>query len=132
MAAKIRLFRPRTVVLLLLSAGLLAFGLYNMQQEMKPRAKVLENKEFSLPAPHGGKHRPTKERLPEAPAAPAAPAPSTTAPSAPSTTSPSLLTSATSLAGLICSLVTLYMGVGDYRMRRREFLERQRSARQTS
>ena len=126
MAAKIRLLRPRTIVLLLLSAGLLAFGLYNMQQEREPRAKVLENKEFSLPAPHGGKHQPTKERLP------ATPAPSTTAPSAPSASSPSLLTSATSLAGLICSLVTLYMGGGDYRMRRREFLERQRSARQAS
>jgi hypothetical protein len=90
MAAKIRLLRPRTIVLLLLSAGFVAFGLYNMQQETKPRAKVLENKEFSLPAPHGGKHQPTKERLP------ATPAPSTTAPSTRSTSSPSLLTSATS------------------------------------
>lgn len=60
MAAKIRLLRPRTIVLLLLSAGFVAFGLYNMQQETKPRAKVLENKEFSLPAPHGGKHQPQR------------------------------------------------------------------------
>jgi hypothetical protein len=115
MAENILLFRAWTVVLMLLSVGLLTFGLYNMRQDTEPRTKVLENKEFRLPTPHGGgPHRPTPQPQPETPATPA-----------PSATEPSLMTSATSIADLIYSLATPYMTIGDYRLRRGEFLARQ-------
>jgi len=118
MANSIRILRPATLVMMLASILVLGFGLYSMQQETKQRPKIVER--HSAPAGHSAQHQPA----PETHGAPPVPG------AGQQTAAPLSMSTITSLCGLLMSAGTFWMAIGDYRMRRSDFLERQSSGAQ--